>query len=79
MEGLEASLALRCPLKLIGLLQQVGHWLGYLGKILNEAAIVPCQPKKTIDISHIAGLLPLFYNFNLGGIDSYSLSSENVT
>jgi len=41
--------------------------------------IVSCQPKQTLDISRIAGLLPLFHSLNLGGIDSYSLSSENVT
>ena len=40
--------------------------------------IVSCQPKQTLDISRIAGLLPLFHSLNLGGIDSYSLSSENV-
>ena len=72
-------LALGHPLKLIGLLKKVGHWLGYLGKVLNEAAVVSCQPKKTLDISRIAGLFPLFHSFNLSGINSYPLSSENVT
>ena len=72
-------LALARPLKLIGLLQKVGHRLGYLGKVLNEAAIVSCQPKETLDVSHIEGLVPLFHSFNLGRINSYSLSSENVT
>jgi len=78
-QGLEALLALGRPLKLIGLLQKVGHRLGYLGKVLNEAAIISYQPKETPDISHIVGLFPFFYSFNLGGINSYSLSSENVT
>ena len=78
-QGLEALLALGRPLKLIGLLQKVGHKLGYLGKVLNEVVVVSCQPKKTLDISRIAGLFPFFYNFYLGGINSYSLSSENVT
>jgi len=69
-------LALGHPLKLIGLLQKVGHRLGYLGKVLNEAAVISYQPKKTLGISRIAGLFPFFYSFNLGGIYSYSLSSE---
>ena len=41
-QGLEALLALGHPLKLIGLLQQVGHRLGYLGKVLNEAVVISC-------------------------------------
>jgi hypothetical protein len=74
----KALLTLGHPLKLVGLLQQVGHELCYLGEILNETAIVTGQPKKTLDISHIAGLLPLFHSLNLGGINSNSLSSDNV-
>jgi hypothetical protein len=77
-QGLEALLVLGRPLKLVGLLQQVGHGLGCLGEILNETAIVTSQPKKNADISHIEGLLPLFHSLNLGGINSNSLSSENM-
>jgi len=78
-QGLEALLALWRPLKLIGLLQKVGHQLSYLGEVLNEVAIVSYQPKETMNISHITELLPLFHSLNLGWINSHSLSSENVT
>jgi hypothetical protein len=37
---LEAKLALGHPLELIGLLQEIGHGLGYLREVLDESAIV---------------------------------------
>ena len=72
-------LALGRSLKLIGLLQKVGHRLVYLGKVLNEAVVISCQPMKTPDISRIVGLFPFFYSFYLGGVNNDSLNSENVT
>jgi hypothetical protein len=39
-QSLESELTLGCPLKLIGLLQEVGHGLGYLREVLDESAIV---------------------------------------
>jgi hypothetical protein len=39
-QSLETKLTLGCPLKLIGLLQEVGHGLSYLGEVLDKSAIV---------------------------------------
>jgi hypothetical protein len=39
-QSLETELTLGCPLKFIGLLQEVGHGLGYLREVLDESAIV---------------------------------------
>jgi hypothetical protein len=43
-QSLETKLTLGCPLKLIGLLQEVGHGLSYLREVLDESAIVTSSP-----------------------------------
>jgi hypothetical protein len=64
--------------KLFTFLQQIGDGLGNLREIRDEPLIVASQSKKTVNLVHRHGRLPVKYILHLGRVNGYSFCRDHV-
>jgi hypothetical protein len=60
-------------------LQRIGDGLGNLREIQDEPSIVASQSKKTVNLVHILGRLPIEYIIHLARVNGYSFCRDHVT
>jgi hypothetical protein len=66
------------PNKLFTFLQQIGDGLGNFGEIRDESSIVTSQSKKTANLVHICGRLPIKYILHFARVNGYSFCRDHV-
>jgi hypothetical protein len=67
------------PNKLFTFLQQISDGLSNLEEIWDEPSIVASQSKKTANLVHRLGRLPIEYILHLARLNEYSFYRDHVT
>jgi hypothetical protein len=76
---METSFSIRRPLKLLILLEQLGHGLAYLRKSFDKSLIISSQSKKTLNITDTRRRIPTQYILNLAWIHRYTALQDDVS